>query len=156
LREIMIPDSWGSRPRLHAVVPSGLSRDLRGEDYSWPWRILVFAMENHGFALGNLTSETKKENAGPRSCYLVAERKADGEGIRPPLEEINARRTLWLLAGAIAESVEGSLRLLFGQTASVPDSRKPAEIVPFLSLSPKKLSAAWIKLETPRNKLAMP
>ncbi|MEA2604789.1 MAG: hypothetical protein QOF89_5781 [Acidobacteriota bacterium] len=33
----------GCRLRLHAVVPSGLSSDPRGEDHSWPRRRLVFA-----------------------------------------------------------------------------------------------------------------
>jgi hypothetical protein len=92
--------------------------------------------------------------AGPFGIDAWRYRKVDGEEILHPLGEINARMTFGLVAWALAERVEGAVRLLFGRALPVPEPGKAGGIVPLLAPGPGRGTAAWIELETPRIKLA--
>jgi len=88
--------------------------------------------------------------AGPFGVDAWRYRKETGEEILHPLGEINARMTFGGVAWALAERIDGAVRLCFGRDLPVPAEGRETEIVPLLAPGPAKGSAAWIEVESGR------
>jgi hypothetical protein len=83
--------------------------------------------------------------AGPFGIDAWRYRREGGDEILHPLGEINARMTFGLVAWALAERVDGAVRLRFGRSLPVAED-KTASTVPLLAPGPARGSAAWIEL----------
>ena len=86
--------------------------------------------------------------AGPFGIDAWRYRQDGGAEILHPLGEINARMTFGLVAWALAERVEGAVRLLFGRNLPGPEPGTVAEILPLLSPGKQGL-AAWLEILGP-------